>query len=47
MTGDPWAEDPACYLTDTEIGIINGTGTNKQHATNKACRASYDDNGAT
>lgn len=20
-TGDPWAEDPACYLTDKEIGI--------------------------
>ena len=33
MTGDPWSEDPACYLTDREIGIINGTGTNKRHAT--------------
>ena len=21
LTGDPWAEDPACYLTDTEIDI--------------------------
>jgi len=21
MTGDPWAEEPACYLTDKEIGI--------------------------
>jgi heme d1 biosynthesis radical SAM protein NirJ len=21
VTGDPWAEDPACYLTDEEIGI--------------------------
>lgn len=21
MTGDPWAEDPACYLTNSEIGI--------------------------
>ncbi len=20
-TGDPWAEDPACYLTDEELGI--------------------------
>jgi hypothetical protein len=20
-TGDPWAEDPACYLTDVEIGL--------------------------
>ena len=19
LTGDPWAEDPACYLTDAEI----------------------------
>lgn len=22
MTGDPWAEDPACYLTDKELGIV-------------------------
>jgi heme d1 biosynthesis radical SAM protein NirJ len=21
LTGDPWAEDPACYLTDQEIGV--------------------------
>jgi heme d1 biosynthesis radical SAM protein NirJ len=21
LTGDPWAEDPACYLTDAEIGV--------------------------
>jgi len=21
VTGDPWAEDPGCYLTDSEIGI--------------------------
>ncbi len=21
ITGDPWAEDPACYLTDAEIGL--------------------------
>jgi heme d1 biosynthesis radical SAM protein NirJ len=21
ITGDPWAEDPACYLTDDEIGV--------------------------
>jgi hypothetical protein len=21
VTGDPWAEDPGCYLTDTEIGL--------------------------
>ncbi len=23
LTGDAWAEDPACYLTDEEIGIAN------------------------
>ncbi len=23
LTGDPWAEDPACYLTDEEIGVEN------------------------
>ena len=23
LTGDPWAEDPACYLTDGEIGLKN------------------------
>jgi len=22
ISGDPWAEDPACYLTDEEIGVI-------------------------
>jgi MoaA/NifB/PqqE/SkfB family radical SAM enzyme len=21
LTGDPWAEDPACYLVDAEIGL--------------------------
>ena len=25
LTGDPWAEDPACYLSDEEIGV-SGTG---------------------
>jgi heme d1 biosynthesis radical SAM protein NirJ len=25
LTGDPWAEDPACYLTDAEIKLINRT----------------------
>jgi len=24
LTGDPWAEDPGCYLTDTEIGVTPG-----------------------
>ena len=22
-TGDPWAEDPACYLTDSELNITD------------------------
>ena len=21
LTGDPWQEDPACYLSDAEIGV--------------------------
>ena len=25
ITNDPWAEDPACYLTDEEIGIVSTT----------------------
>jgi len=24
LTGDPWQEDPACYLTDEEIGVVEG-----------------------
>ena len=24
LTGDPWAEDPACYLSDAEIGVEGG-----------------------
>ncbi len=24
LTGDPWAEDPACYLSDEEIGVPAG-----------------------
>ena len=23
LTGDPWAEDPACYLSDDEIGVTS------------------------
>ncbi|GIX28314.1 MAG: heme d1 biosynthesis radical SAM protein NirJ [Burkholderiales bacterium] len=26
LTGDPWQEDPACYLTDEEIGVEVGAG---------------------
>jgi heme d1 biosynthesis protein len=29
LTGDPWAEDPACYLTDEEIGV-HGSGKRLQ-----------------
>lgn len=25
LTGDPWAEDPACYLDDNEIGLTGGS----------------------
>jgi hypothetical protein len=25
LTGDPWAEDPACYLDDEEIGVQDAT----------------------
>ena len=25
LTGDPWAEDPGCYLTDEEIGLQSAT----------------------
>ncbi|MGB4875666.1 MAG: heme d1 biosynthesis radical SAM protein NirJ, partial [Candidatus Competibacter sp.] len=24
LTGDPWAEDPVCYLDDEEIGVASG-----------------------
>jgi heme d1 biosynthesis radical SAM protein NirJ len=23
LTGNPWAEDPGCYLTDSEIGVVD------------------------
>jgi len=26
LTGDPWAEDPACYLEDREIGLATSSG---------------------
>jgi MoaA/NifB/PqqE/SkfB family radical SAM enzyme len=33
LTGDPWAEDPACYLTDDEIGVseIQSEDSAKHH----------------
>jgi len=30
ITGDPWAEDPACYLTDFEIGLAQPVGERVQ-----------------
>jgi hypothetical protein len=42
LTGDPWAEDPACYLDDDELGIEPGTGRisitayRRQHTTRRA-----------
>jgi heme d1 biosynthesis radical SAM protein NirJ len=30
LAGDPWAEDPACYLTDEEIGV-EGSGERLQN----------------
>ncbi|PYG33355.1 heme d1 biosynthesis radical SAM protein NirJ [Pelagimonas varians] len=26
VTGDPWAEDPACYMSNQEVGIAEGFG---------------------
>ncbi|SMX27442.1 Antilisterial bacteriocin subtilosin biosynthesis protein AlbA [Pelagimonas phthalicica] len=26
VTGDPWAEDPACYMSNQEVGIADGIG---------------------
>jgi heme d1 biosynthesis radical SAM protein NirJ len=27
LTGDPWAEDPGCYLDDAEIGVLSASNT--------------------
>jgi len=32
LTGDYWAEDPACYLTDAEIGLEDGALPAARHA---------------
>jgi radical SAM protein with 4Fe4S-binding SPASM domain len=37
LTGDPWAEDPACYLTDGEIGHINSVVNNQQLQLSVSC----------
>jgi heme d1 biosynthesis radical SAM protein NirJ len=31
-TGDPWAEDPGCYLDDAEIGLTAGAGARRAAA---------------
>ncbi len=35
LTGNPWAEDPGCYLTDEEIGVMNMPQRIKMTAFNK------------
>ena len=32
VLGDPWAEDPACYLTDAEIGLVRSPAEEAVHA---------------
>jgi heme d1 biosynthesis radical SAM protein NirJ len=38
LTGDPWEEDPACYLSDSEIGITGG-----QRVVNRPYRGKSDE----
>jgi heme d1 biosynthesis radical SAM protein NirJ len=43
LTGNPWAEDPGCYLSDEEIGVVDMpdrielTPYRKQHEADKLC----------
>ena len=43
LTGNPWAEDPGCYLSDEEIGVVDMpdrielTPYRKQHEADKQC----------
>jgi len=39
ITGDAWAEDPACYLTDAEIGIAEGAAPERVEITPFRSRA--------
>ncbi len=34
LTGDPWAEDPACYLSDQEIGIADACDSSELNVVN-------------
>ena len=38
LTGDPWAEDPACYLTDEEIGVAAPADRLERHAVPEEAR---------
>ncbi|MFZ5558751.1 MAG: heme d1 biosynthesis radical SAM protein NirJ [Pseudomonadota bacterium] len=44
LSGDPWQEDPACYLTDAEIGVAGGAArmtvtpySRRRRATEPSC----------
>jgi heme d1 biosynthesis radical SAM protein NirJ len=39
LTGDAWAEDPACYLTDEEIGVASGPRLELTPYSKKAAKA--------
>ena len=45
LTGNPWAEDPGCYLSDKEIGVVDMpdrielTPYRKQHEADKVVRS--------
>jgi len=45
LTGNPWAEDPGCYLSDEEIGVVDMperielTPYRKQHEADKVVRS--------
>ncbi len=41
LTGDPWQEDPACYLTDAEIGV-----TGRRRAVELPCPETTDESAA-
>jgi len=36
LTGDPWTEDPGCYLTDKEIGVAGAAETPSAHPARQA-----------
>jgi len=42
LTGDPWAEDPACYLDDEELGMQGGAERLRTTPWSRAARAGGD-----